>query len=290
MTIAAADLAGRAVFVAGLGKGSGKTSFVNYALGLLRAAGSRTAVLGIGLDGDGSARGSSRAAVPIEPGELFVTAEQFLSASGCEPVIHALVGGSTPFGRLVLARARRRGKAVLVGPESNAEAAQAIRVAREELGAESVLVDGAFDRITQIASIEGGRSYLAATIARGELGQRAAAMRRLSMLAGLPLVEAELPESACAVKGPLTAQTLARLPRDCELIAIEDLTKAFLSLEELVTLTRTRTLAVRRMLDFGGFVVRLLDLSRAELEDALGDEAAIARVAYNPYEACVDAA
>jgi hypothetical protein len=297
MTIGAPELSGRVTFVTGPERGSGKTAFLNLALALLRRSGESPAYLGVGLDGDGASEGSSPG-IPCLPGELFLSAERYLRASGCEPEILAVLPGSGALGRLAIARARRAGAAVLVGPERNELAAEAIAIMRGELGARSVLVDGSLNRITQVSSFAGARFYFAMSAGPADLAPKIRAMRRLALLSSLPVLgeaardepdgrarEAGLPTPARFIPGPLTGLTLRRLAGDARAIAVEDFTKVFLGWEELRALLRGRSLAVLHGLDFGGFVLRLRDLSRAAFSSALGDPALEARICFNPYEA-----
>jgi hypothetical protein len=321
MTIGAPELSGRVTFVTGPEKGSGKTAFLNYALGLLRRSGEAPAYLGVGLNGDeggrslngdeggrglnDEAQAGGRASammgpssIPCLPGELFLSAERYLRASGCEPEIAAVLPGSGALGRLAIARARRPGLAVLVGPERNELAASAIAIMRDELGAGSVLVDGSMNRITQVSSFAGARFYFAMRAGPGELEPTLRSMRRITLLTGLPelgeaaredpasaAAAAGLPAPARRVKGPLTEIALSRLCEGVGTIVVEDLTKVFLGYGELRALLRTRSLAVLHGLSFGGFVLRLRDLTRAAFSAALGDPALEATISFNPYEA-----
>ncbi len=300
MTIEASELSGRVTFVTGPDKGSGKTAFLNYGLGLLRRAGEAPAYLGVGLDGESSAAGRS-STIPCMPGELFLSAERYLRASGCEPEIAAVLPGSGALGRLAIARARRPGSAVLVGPERNELAAAAIGIMRGELGARTVLVDGAMNRITQVSSFSGARFYFAMSLGPGDLGPGIRSMRRIAFLAGLPALgeaarvepgsaaaAAGLPGPASYAPGPLSGRSLSRMGDRDATVVVDDFTKVFLGWEELRAFSRSRSLAVVHGIDFGGFSLRLRDLPRAAFSAALADPAVEALIAYNPYEASRD--
>ncbi len=288
MTMAASELSGRVTFVTGPNRGSGKTAFLNYALGLLRRSGEMPAFLSVGLDGEASTSGQA-SQIPCMPGELFLSVERFLRLSGCEPEIVAVLPGSGPLGRLAVARARRPGLAVLVGPEGNELAAQAIAVMRDELGATSVLVDGAMNRITQVSAFSGARFYFVLGAGPGEVESVVRSMRRLRVLASLP----ELGDNAKGtparfIHGPLTGLTLSQMGDGIGTIVVEDFTKVFLGWEALGALLRVSSLAVQHALDFGGFVLRLRDVERAAFAAALNDPELESMVVYNPYEASIN--
>ncbi|MDP3178528.1 MAG: hypothetical protein Q8M76_11550, partial [Spirochaetaceae bacterium] len=240
--------------------------------------------------------------------ELFVTARGYLADSHCSPEIVDVLPGSSALGRLAVVRARRAGRAALVGPEGNAATALAVESLRSASGAAryvkggdaSVLVDGAINRITQIASIPDSRFVYVLRVGSGELAASARAVRRMAALATLPRLgelaragdeeateaaaAAGLPTPAVFVEGPLTAATLARVPKSAATIVVEDLTKVFLEEAELVALRRGKALATAAGLGFLGFVAILRDLPRSRFERALGDPAVAALVLYNPYE------
>ena len=296
MTLRAADLSGRVTFITGPEKGSGKTTLLNYSLALLRAAGEAPAFLSVGFDGEASEADERATRIDCRSGEVFVSAERFLRKASCLPELLEALPGSTALGRLAVVRARRDGQAVLVGPERNEYSAFAIDAIRAGQWARTILVDGAMNRITQVSSFRGARFYFAARVSPGDLDRNVRAMARMCLLARLPEAgEGGLPEPAFRLSGPLTEQTLARVPRDARTIVIEDFTKVFLDPQSLSALSSARALAVEQGIGFGGFVVSLRDVSRERFAKALR---AIADrlsptacrdiedlVAYDPFEA-----
>ncbi|MBL8967376.1 MAG: hypothetical protein JNG85_10215 [Spirochaetaceae bacterium] len=324
MQLAASDFSGRVTFVTGPEKHCGKTTLLNAALGLLRAAGERPAFLGVGFDGE--ARDSLTAArkprIRVEAGEVFVSAERYLRAAPCLPEILEALPGSSALGRLALARARRGGEVTLVGPERNEYAAWAIARIAEEAWARSVVVDGAINRITQVSAFSGARFLFALRAAPADLERQVRRMRLIRALAELPVVgradraaaaaaagggdtfpaaapdrgdtdgtaldaaaeAAGLPAPAFALKGPLTAETARCVPESARSVVVDDFTKIFLDGPALEAFRRGRALAVADGIEFGGFSVVLRDLSRARFLEALGDGRLAALVAFNPYE------
>jgi hypothetical protein len=329
------ELAGRVTFITGPGRASGKTSLLNAALGLLRRAGEKPAFLGIGFDGemkfrssveggtrDGSGfpglRGATR--IVAEAGELFVTASACLAASAVRPEVLALLPGSGALGPLALVRAWRRGEVVLVGAEANDVVLEAVRLAREEFGHRSLLIDGAFDRITQVAVVPGARFLSSLRVDAAGLSQVVRRMRLLARLSRLPLHEDGRREGGLSpqakgsieggrkgegassggtaegtgtgtgngrllpIRGPLTSSVLASLPPEAEVVVVDDLTKVFLEESELDSLERRHVLRVRQRIDFGGFVIVLHGMERQRLLDALGPGFPEALLVANPYE------
>jgi energy-coupling factor transporter ATP-binding protein EcfA2 len=293
----ASDFVGRVTFITGPSKHCGKTTLLNACLALLRAAGERPAFLGVGFDGEGrdSLSGVRKPRIAIEPGEVFVTAERYLSSSGCLPEILDVLPGSTALGRLAVARARRSGAVTLVGPERNEYAAGAISMILGEGWAGTVLVDGAINRITQVSSFEGARFLFSLRVSPQDVEAQVRRIRLLYALHSLPVLrraegegardQAEaFPEPLFCLHGPLTEETAKRIPPEAATVVVEDFTKVFLDGPGLSAFTRQRGLALRSKADFGGFVVVLRDLTRGKFSAALKDRDIEEMVSYNPYE------
>jgi hypothetical protein len=296
MLDSAEDFLGRVTFVTGPEKHCGKTTFMNRAASLARrgaAASGRPgpALLTVGYDGEARdfLSGARKPAVPVAPGDLVVTTERF--ARPCSPEILEALPGATALGRLCVARAGRRATVALVGPEGNSIVAWAVRRIVDEGLADTVLVDGAINRVTQAASIEGARFVYVLRVDAAGLERSVARVRRMAALAGLPLASdddsASGEDGACgrvALPGALTAEAAARLPPAVESVVVDDFTKVFLSDAELTAFTRGRRLFVARRVEFGGFVVACRGLTDDAFLERLADDSIAATVAFNPYE------
>ncbi|HUW40799.1 MAG TPA: hypothetical protein VMV90_07285 [Rectinemataceae bacterium] len=305
MRLTSEDLLGRVTFVTGPEKACGKTTLVKRLLALARAEGERAALLTVGFEGEPGGRtvgDSRRPTLECLPGEIFISAERYLRSSSCLPEVLEVLPGSTAFGRLAIARARRRGRVVLVGAERNEYAAWAVERIRREAWARTVLVDGALNRITQASAFRDARFLFVLRLSPGELERGLRGLRRIHRLVTLPVLPAAsdersrtadteaarragLPLPLAALDGPLTARTLSEIPDSARTILVEDFTKVFLDAPALASLARARVLAVRAGIEFGGFVVALRDLSRERFTEALDDPSIEDLVVFNPGEA-----
>jgi hypothetical protein len=291
----AEDFMGKVTFVTGPEKHCGKTTFMNRAAELVRRSadgqpGRGPALLTVGYDGEARdfLSGARKPSVPVAAGDIVVTTERF--ARPCSPEILDVLPGSTALGRLCVVRARRAATVALVGPEGNSLVGWAVRRIVDEELADTVLVDGAINRITQTASMTGARFVYTLRVDGSGLDRSVAKVRRIATLVRLPLaVEAAGDPAVSAgpffLEGALTSETMARLPRDARTVAVEDFTKVFLTDSELAAFMRDRSLYVNRRIEFGGFVVACRGISDGEFAARLGDESIAALVAYNPYEA-----
>ena len=278
-----AGAAGAVIAITGFEKGSGKTTFLNYALPEVRRAGP-VAVFTIGVDGALKARDTSSPSpeIRVERGDLVMTTEAFARSSTASfEVLEALPGRST-LGRLFLGRAQRGGSVTLVGSEHLSMLAEVIAQVRREGWATSVLVDGAVNRMTQVAALGDLGFAFTARIDRGNLARVAARIRHLSLLAELP-VDTEPPTGVFRIEGPLGQTQLAELPEGTQKLSIEDFTKIFLEPADLTRAIQRVEVSVRRAFRLLCVAVTLRDVTRAECLKAVG-EAASGSLLFNPYE------
>lgn len=290
----AEDFMGRVTFVTGAEKHCGKTTFMNRAAELARRGAVALgrpgpALLTVGYDGEARdfLSGARKPAVPVADGDIIVTTERF--AKPCCPEMLDVLPGSTALGRLCIVRAHRAATVALVGPEGNALVAWAVRHIVEEGLTDTVIVDGAINRITQAASVAGARFVYTLRVDGSSLNRSLAQVRRMSMLANLP-VAADFEQAIngsmqpFVLEGALTSETAARLPVEVRVVVVDDFTKVFLSDQELSAFRRSRGLYVRYHIEFGGFVVICRGMTDGEFKARLDDDAIADLVVFNPYE------
>jgi hypothetical protein len=295
MPLEVKDFRGRVTFITGPEKDCGKTTLLNACLALLRGAGEGgLAFMGVGFDGEArdALSGLRKPRIEARAGEVFVTAEAYLRATRCLPEVLDVLPGSTALGRLAIARAGRAGAVTIVGPERNDYAAWAISRIREEAWAGTVLVDGAINRITQVAAFGGARFMFSLRASPADLERQARRVRHVAALQRLPSLSglaAGPVEPVFELEGPLTQESAGRIPAGTATVVVEDFTKVFLDGQGLGAFLRDRALVLREKADFGGFIVVLRDLSREAFRKALADEEAFRLVGFNPYEASAGA-
>lgn len=278
-----AGAVGSVTAITGFEKGSGKTTFLAYALPILRAAGP-VAIFTIGVDGASKARdaGAPPPAIWVEPGDVVLTTDAFArSASASFEILDALPGRGS-LGRLFLGRARRRGSVTLVGSEHLSVLAEAIAQVRHEGWVTSVLVDGAVNRLTQVAALGDLGFVFTVRIDPGNLARAAARLQHLGRLVALP-VEPDPPMGVLRLEGPLASAQLAALPQGLRGLSVEDFTKVFLEPADFSRALQRLSITVRRNFQLHGLAVTLRGVSRPEFLQALG-EPLQESVLFNPYE------
>lgn len=139
----------RSVAIVGLAKNAGKTECLNYILRRLALQGHSTALTSIGVDGETSdaVTRTPKPEITIYENMLFATSELHYRQRRLTSEILDLSLWRTALGRLVTARAVTEGKALISGPADTATMRTLI-AKLHDLGAQTVLIDGALSRLS----------------------------------------------------------------------------------------------------------------------------------------------
>lgn len=275
------DIAGTVTAVTGFEKGSGKTTFLNHLLPLARTGGAVGAFT-VGMDGAQKASASATPEIRVAEGDVVMTTEALARASEASFEVLAAVPGRSAMGRLLVGRARRSGAVTLVGSEHPSTLAEVVALVRAEGWARTILVDGAVNRLTPLGALGDVAFAFTARLDPANLARAVARMDMLAALADLP--EAEGGEGAFRLEGPLTRETLARLPEGTKALSLGNFTDVFLEPAELTRLLERTEVTVRRRFHLLCLAVALRNLVPADLFRALRP-ATRERVLLNPYEA-----
>ena len=140
-------LESRSVSVVGMAKNTGKTECLRYILTGCAARRHPVGVTSIGIDGESldQVTGTDKPEITLQPGMLFVTAENYYRERRLTSEILDVSGTQTALGRLVAARSVTTGKVVLAGPTATGQVKGVIRKLHT-MGAATVFVDGALSR------------------------------------------------------------------------------------------------------------------------------------------------
>lgn len=276
-------IGGRVTAVTGFEKGSGKTTFLAALLPAARRSGP-VFLATIGVDGRLKARDAGRAAaLPVAPGDLVLTTDAFARAASARLEVLEALPGRTVLGRPLLGRVVRGGEVTLAGAEHFNALAHLLDQVRAEGWAQTALVDGAVNRITQVSALGEVQFVFTARVDAANLTRVAERLKALAALADLP-VEADPGPGTFRLEGPFTNEARERLPRDLRALSIEDFTKVFLEPGDLLRFLQRVPCSVRRAFPLLGISAALKDLAPAAFREAVGPAVA-AHLLSNPCEA-----
>lgn len=277
---------GKTVFITGSEKNAGKTTFLNHALRSLRAE-TAPAFLTIGIDGETKdiIFGNPKPQIYTEPGDLLVTSDLMIARSGGIFEIREVFPANTVLGKIVLLKTLRGGFIEIVGPEDNEQLSSIIRHIKEEEGCKTILVDGAVNRVTQVASGINAGFVFVTKISRQNFKSGLEKIKKLSILEKIPKFSENTAVSGVWFhKGALTEASLHNLPEGDGIVVIDDFTKIFLSLNQLKRLQRRKELFFRDVFNLLSVVVNLADIERDEFLDNFAGDDICEKIVFNPYQ------
>jgi len=141
------ELKNKTISFIGISKNAGKTTAFNYILRNAIKEGIVAGITSIGRDGEkiDIVTKTDKPEIFVEKGTIFATASKLLAKSDVTKMIIASTGFNTPMGEVYIARAESSGFVEIGGP-SMVSQLNIIKEKMFELGAETVLIDGAADR------------------------------------------------------------------------------------------------------------------------------------------------
>lgn len=280
-------IAERTVFITGSEKNAGKTTFLNHTLRSLRRDGLPPVFLTIGIDGEQKdiVFSNPKPQIYTEPGDLFITSDQMMDKSGGVFEVREVFPVKTVLGRLVLLKTLRGGFVELVGPEDNGQLSKIISYVKENEGRKTILIDGAVNRVTQVASgIDAGFVFVVKISGRN-LKSGLEKIKRLSILEKIPkFSHGDFSGGTWFHKGALTEISLLDLKDDIENIVTDDFTKVFLPFNVLKHLRGEKKLFFRDVFELLHVVVNLADIEREEFLENLSEDTICKKIIFNPYQ------
>jgi len=277
-------LEGRTTFITGADKNCGKTTFLNEAIKELRGRGVRMAYMSIGVDGEklDHVTGDPKPSVIVGEGDFLATARVAIDEADADFEVLDVLGDDTTFGRQCIARARSAGSVELVGPVGNRELSRVLASLKAHSGADTVLVDGAIDRVTQVGSgLEA--CYVLVLKVTGATLKRMAERARLALLLDeiAPLGSGPAGASEEVHRGALTEARLADLPGGK--LVLEDLTRVFVSSDDLQKLLAERDVRFARRFELVGIVANMAGVTKDEFLEAVGDVPGRELISFYPF-------
>ncbi|MDD2772116.1 MAG: hypothetical protein PHP45_00295 [Elusimicrobiales bacterium] len=277
----------KTVFIVGSEKNAGKTVFLNFALDSLRGAKRKTrlAFMSTGVDGEKEdlVFGNPKPRVAAKKGELVVTAQSALASTDAGYELLEIFPAKTVLGRAVLVRIVRDGNIEIIGPQSNAHISGIVAALRGGFGAETIIVDGAASRFTQVASADGAEFIYVARVEKFRAQSAAEALRLIYELSRVPAGKTPRGKNVFRIEGALTADKIRLIPKETETVVVEDCTKVFLSLAEWRKFAAKYNPVFERSFRLLFASANLYDIAAGEFAKLLGADFPPDKLVFNPY-------
>jgi len=279
------QLLNRTTFIVGNKKNAGKTTFLNYLLGHLRQK-TRVAYLSIGVDGETADQifGFEKPRVVTEKDDIVVTSETALKHTAATYEVLEKFPYQTVLGRPVLVRVKNGGAIELIGPENNSQLSVILNNIKKKAKVDTILVDGAINRNTQVSSIEGAAFVYIARVEKWRLLSAVEDIKRIFELSKCRSLQADQKE-ILSIRGALTSARGEKIGKDIKIVVVDDFTKVFLDYRELLRFKKEHRLCYKTDFDLLSCVVNLIDVGQEEFLAALSDKKLEKRIVFNPMNA-----
>lgn len=269
-------------FITGSKKNAGKTTFLNYLVNSRREK-AKPAYLSIGIDGESRDQvfDTPKPRIYAQKGDLVVSTTELLSANLGDLEFLHVFDFSTCLGRLVIARIKRDCYIELAGPDSNRQLNEILNYLHSECEVDEIYIDGAVNRVTQVASVQNASFYHVSSVDPLNLTSSVNEIKKLKLL--FDLAQKTPPEDCYFLEGAFTANKLKQLPKNVKKLLLADFSKVFLTYNELsILLQDGYELYFKNSYKLKAFVVNLFDVSeKAFLENIKGIERDL--IVFNPY-------
>jgi len=275
------ELRGKTVFISGNAKNCGKTTFMNYLTARLPF---RDFVrMSIGIDGEkeDAIFAKPKPKILTKKGELVVSTITNLQDSDASFNILQVYDFSTCLGKIAFASTLRDGHIELAGPETNSQ----LRDITQDIisrGIETIFIDGAVNRITQISGSKGSLFYFVSTVKSSELQYRIDELEKIFLISQLKNISHK-DRDMSYIKGALTSSTLSAIDIDKKIL-IEDMSKVFLPLREVKRLITDKRLFVKNVFKLEAFIVNLYDVSKETFCKNINNKEILEHIIFNPYK------
>ncbi|MGD9639117.1 MAG: hypothetical protein AB7U85_08680 [Alphaproteobacteria bacterium] len=277
------------IFVTGEQKNAGKTTFLKHLLFEARTKGKNFVVSSVGIDGEktDAVYGNSKPQIVLEKGEMVVTSEEAIKLSeGDFDILNVFENNKYQQNeRSVLAKAKRLSAIEVVASGDNLVLSDVLSAIKKDIAPDFIFVDGAADRITQVASSQNTAFYYVVKISNANFYSAVDNIKKLDALSRLPLFrEQKDGKKRVKIEGALTSNKINKLKDEIEEIVINDFSKVFLSFAELKILLKKRTVSVNNQYDLKSFIIIDSEISKDKIIKEFQNKNLLSKIKFNPYE------
>ena len=251
-------------FILGNKKNAGKTTFMNYALNNIRKN-TCPAIGSIGIDGESNdlIDGRPKPSILTTKGDIVITTYPKLKKSNAKFKLLKVFPFYTVLGQIVIAETIRNGNIELVGTENNKQLNEIIIFLKEEFKCNTIVFDGAANRITPITSGNNTGFFYVLGINLKNIKESIETMKLLSFISTckhINQIEKKELRTIYKVDGALTTTKLAKIPSQYNKILINNISSVFLSCKQITECIKHKQIIVNNNYKLSAFVTILKDV------------------------------
>jgi hypothetical protein len=282
------QMVNKTTFLVGNKKNAGKTTFFKYAVNQLRGH-SPFAFLTIGVDGEpyDAADHSHKPAIYTAEGDYIVTTNTRINRSSASFAIKQVFPYRTTLGQLVLAQTIRGGNVELVGSEDNLQLTEIIRFLKDDMHIDTILIDGAANRNTQVASVRDSSFYYILRIDHETLHSDVNKLRTISLISKFPCnydIKDIHQKRVVEITGAFTESKKELVPEGCDVLVVNDFSKIFLDYAQIAALCSNYQIAYKIGYTLLSVVIILKNVQQQEFHDLIDAYNIQENLIINPYE------
>ena len=282
------QLINKTTFLVGNKKNAGKTTFLNYALKKVREV-VHPAFFTIGIDGEENDLifNTPKPKIYTEIGDFVVTSDLMIHKSDAQFEIIHVFPYKTVLGRLILVKTIRSGTIELVGSEDNSQLAEIVHYLKTHEHINTIIIDGAASRTTQVASVKNSCFYYIVKLDQKTINSDINKLKTISLINKFKIID-RLDDienkTIFEIKGAFTETKLSEIPKNCNVLLLQDFTKIFLDYSELVNLTKKLEIAFKISYKLVSFVIILKDVSKEDFREIIDKHNIKESILFNRYE------
>jgi len=283
------SLKGKTIFITGFQKNCGKTTFLNLILKLNPEL--KKGYFSIGIDGErqDSIFKTIKPSLYSRKGDIVVIDSQL---DKCDAGLKIL--DTKENGKIIIAEVVKDGYVEITSPAGNYRISEIVD-SMKLYNCELILIDGAFDRFTQITSIKDSNFYYVSRVSPENINSVAEKISLIYSMSKIPVIKENssvfdkmnedffFNGDSVFIKGAVSDLKLKKIS-EMKKVFIQDFTKVFIDYNRWNNLINEKKVFFSATSKLLGFVINLYNISKENFEKRLKDKEILKYLVYNPYE------
>ena len=281
-------LRNKTTFIIGSKKNAGKTTFLNYSAASLRKT-APIAYLTIGIDGEKTDQifQTQKPKIFARKGDTLLSTDSALKQSDASFKILNAYPSSTVLGKLMLLEVLRDGFVEIIGPKNNLQLSHILKDIKKHK-IQTILVDGAINRITQVSSHDNSHFVYVTKLQPENLNSVTDSIKLIYRLWKTPLrsphaCKEKNMETTLFLNGAITKKKTDLIKGNIKTLVFENFTKVFLSYGDWQNLSKKYRIYFKEKFELSSFIINLYNITKEDFKKSLNSPEIMRKTIFNPY-------